>query len=377
MSASVRTLPGTEHHPQARIVLSSALTSGPSHAYLFHGPAGTGKRTVARSFAAELLAEGADDKKDVRLRVEHGTHPDLTWVRPSGAHVMRVEDVNEPVVAAATRTPFEASRRVFVLERVDTLNDQAANRMLKTLEEPPEFVHLILLTDALGRVMETVVSRCQLVRFEPLPAARIAAALEADGVPPARADACARLALGNAGRARYLASPAGEELRAEVEQVVTSALAGDGRGAEPWRPLLERAERRRFEAEEAAAAARERRVELEPKGRERRAIERELEEAAKRDGRRARTEALDLALSLIGLAFRDLACVAEGAPEAVLAADRAGALAEQARGRDPRRLREAVERCEDVRQALELNVMEDLALAALGFRLTALAGTPR
>jgi DNA polymerase III subunit delta' len=376
MSTRARNLPGTEDHPQSRIVLSSALASTPSHAYLFHGPAGTGKRRVARAFAAELLAEGVEDEEAVRLRVEHGTHPDLTWVRPSGAHVMRVEDVNEPVVAAATRTPFEANRRVFVLERVDTLNDQAANRMLKTLEEPPEFVHLIMLTDALGRVMETVVSRCQLVRFEPLPAARIAAALEADGVPPDRADACARLALGNAGRARYLASPDGEELRAEVEHIVASVLAGDGRGAEPWRPLLERAERRRFEAEETAAAARERRVELEPKGRERRAIERELEESAKREGRRARTEVLDLALSLTGLAFRDLACIAENAPEAVLAADRAGALAEQARGRDPRRLREAVERCEDVRQALELNVMEDLALAALGFRLAALAGTP-
>jgi DNA polymerase III subunit delta' len=370
------TLPGTEDHPQARIVLSSALASGPSHAYLFHGPAGTGKRGVARAFAAELLAEGAEDEAAVRLRVEHGTHPDLTWVRPSGAHVMRVEDVNEPVVAAATRTPFEARRRVFVLERVDTLNDQAANRMLKTLEDPPAFVHLILLTEALGRVMETVVSRCQLVRFEPLPAARIAAALEADGVPSDRAGACARLALGNAARARYLASPDGEELRAEVEHVVASALAGDGRGAEPWRPLLERAERRRFDAEEAAAAARERRIELEPKGRERRAIERELEEAAKRDGRRARTEVLDLALSLTGLAFRDLACIVEDAPETVLAADRSKALADQARGRDPRRLREAVERCEDVRQALELNVMEDLALAALGFRLAALAGTP-
>jgi len=376
MNTSVRMLPGTDDHPQARIVLSSALASGPSHAYLFHGPAGTGKRRVARAFAAELLAEGVEDEEAVRLRVEHGTHPDLTWVRPSGAHVMRVEDVNEPVVAAATRTPFEVQRRVFVLERVDTLNDQAANRMLKTLEEPPEFVHLILLTDALGRVMETVVSRCQLVRFEPLPAARIAAALEADGVSPDRADACARLALGNAGRARYLASPDGEELRAEVEHIVASVLAGDGRGAEPWRPLLERAERRRFEAEEAAAAARQRRVELEPKGRERRAIERELEESAKRDGRRARTEVLDLALSLTGLAFRDLACIAEDAPEAVLAADRAGVLAEQARGRDPRLLREAVERCEDVRQALELNVMEDLALAALGFRLAALVGTP-
>jgi DNA polymerase III subunit delta' len=374
---SAPVLAGTEDHPQARIVLSSALASGPSHAYLFHGPAGTGKRTVARSFAAELLAEGQDDPDAVRLRVQHGTHPDLTWVRPSGAHVMRVEDVNEPVVAAATRTPFEASRRVFVLERVDVLNDQAANRMLKTLEEPAAFVHLILLTEALGRVMETVVSRCQLVRFEPLPAARIAAPLEAEGVPAERARACARLALGNAARARYLASPAGEELRADVEHVVASALAGNGRGGEPWRPLLERAERRRLEAEDAAATERAERLELEPKGRERRAIERELEEAAKRDGRRARTEVLDLALSLTGLAFRDLVCLAEDAPGAVLAGDRSGSLAEQARGRDPRRVREAAERCEDVRQALELNVMEDLALAALGFRLTALVGAPR
>ena len=367
-------LAGTEDHPQARIVLSAALDAGPSHAYLFHGAAGTGKRTVARAFAAELLAEGQPDPDAVRLRVQHGTHPDLTWVRPSGAHVMRVEDVDQAVVAAATRTPFEAARRVFVLERVDTMNDEVANRLLKTLEDPAHFVHLILLTDSLGRVLETVVSRCQPVRFDPLPAARIAAGLEADGVPAEVAGACARLALGNAERARLLASPEGVELRAEVDAFAGAAL--DGEPGETWRPLLDRAERRRAEAEEAVAAAAVERLELEPKGRERKAIEKELEEAAKRDGRRARTEVLDLALTLTGLAFRDLVCLAEEAPEAVLASDRAPALAERARSRDPRRLREAAERCEEVRQALELNVSEDLALSALGLRLAALAGSP-
>jgi DNA polymerase III subunit delta' len=370
------TLAGTEDHPQARMVLSTALASGqPSHAYLFHGPAGTGKRTVARAFAAELLAEGAADPDEVRTRVMHGAHPDLTWVRPSGAHVMRVGDVEGPVVNAATRTPFEARRRVFVLERVDTMNDEVANRLLKTLEEPAAYVHLILMTDALGRVLETVISRCQLVRFEPLPAATIASHLMADGVPEERAEACARLALGNASRARYLASPEGEELRSEVEALVGAALSGGAAaGAEPWRPLLARAEAQGVAAEEAVALEAKRRLELEPKGRERKTIEKEFEEAAKRDGRRARRESLELSLTLAALAFRDLICIAEEAPEAVLALDRASALAEQARSRDPRRLREAAERCEDVRQALELNVMEDVALSALGFRLSALAG---
>ena len=368
-------LAGTEDHPQARIVLSTALASAPSHAYLFHGPAGTGKRTVARAFSAELLSEGADEPDGVRLRVAHGTHPDLTWVRPSGAHVMRVEDVAEPVVSGATRTPFEARRRVFVLEQADTLNDEAANRLLKTLEEPASFVHLILLTDAPGRMLETVVSRCQPVRFDPLPVTRIAERLEADGVPLKRARACARLSLGNAARARELASAEGEELREQVERFVSAALVGGEGHPDPWRPLLERAQARRLAVEEEVAVEAARRLELEPKGRERRALEREFEEAAKRDGRRALRESLELSLALAALTFRDLVCVAEGAPEAVLASDRTPALAERARSRDPRRLRAAAERCEDVRQSLELNVMEDLALSALGFRLAALTGS--
>ncbi|MEA2441304.1 MAG: polymerase subunit delta [Thermoleophilaceae bacterium] len=372
-------LPGTEEHPHARMVLGAALAAGePSHAYLFHGPPGTGKRTAARALAAELLAAGEPDSDAARRRVRAGTHPDLTWVKPTGAHVMRVSDVEEPVVSAATRTPFESSKRVFVLERADTMNDEVANRLLKTLEEPAEFVHLILLTDALGQVLETVVSRCQLVRFDPLSPERIAAVLEEEGVEAARAGACGRLALGNLTRARFLASEEGEALRADVERLVRACLAGEMReagGEEPWRPLLTRADARCDVAlEEVARAARDR-LENEPKGRDRKAMEREFEETAKRDGRRARTEVLELGLELMALSFRDLLCLAEGAPGAVLASDRAESLAGAARGRDARRLREAIERCEDARQALELNVTEDLALTALTLRLERLVGS--
>ena len=368
-------LAGTEDQPQARVTLGTALTSGPSHAYLFHGPAGSGKRTAARAFAAELLAEGDADPDGVRRRVGAGTHPDLTWVRPTGAAQMRAADVEGPVVGAASRTPFEARRRVFVLERVDTMNDTVANRMLKTLEEPATFVHLILLTDRLGLVLETVVSRCQPVRFDPLPPARVAEALEAEGVEAGRALACARLSAGNAERARLLATDDGEGLRGDAEAIVAGALAGGGLD-EPWRALLERAERSLEEAQQASAAQRERRLELEPKGRERKALERELEEAAKRDARRARTEVLDLGLQLAALGFRDLVAVAEDAPGAVLGADRVPALADRARGRDPRRLRECAERCEETRLSLQLNATEDLALTALGFRLASLVGEP-
>ena len=282
------TLAGTEDHPQARMVLSTALASGqPSHAYLFHGPAGTGKRTVARAFAAELLAEGAADPDAVRTRVMHGAHPDLTWVRPTGAHVMRVDDIEGPVVSAATRTPFEARRRVFVLERVDTMNDEVANRLLKTLEEPAAYVHLILMTDALGPGARdggvAAASWCASSRCRRRRSRRSSSA---EGVPAERAEACARLALGNAARARYLASDEGEALRGEVER----AGGGGARRAEPT-PAPSRGDRcsraprrRAIAAEEAVAEEAKRRLELEPKGRERKAIEKEFEESAKRDG---------------------------------------------------------------------------------------------
>jgi DNA polymerase-3 subunit delta' len=371
-------LPGTEDHPHARMVLGAALSGMPSHAYLFHGPTGTGKRTAARALAAELLAAGEADGDGARARVRAGTHPDLTWVRPTGAHEMRVSDVDEAVVGAATRTPFESSKRVFVLEGADTMSDAVANRMLKTLEEPPAYVHLILLTDALGQVLETVVSRCQLVRFDPLPAERIASVLSGEGVEPGRAGACGRLALGNLTRARFLASAEGEALREDVERMVLDALAGeerDVRAGEPWAPLLERAEGAGREAAAAVAALGKERLADEPKGRDRSAIEREFDDTAKRDGRRARTEVLDLGLELCALAFRDLVCVAERAEGAVLGSDRVEALAPAARGRDARRLRQAVERCEETRLSLALNVTEELALSALTVRLRRLVGS--
>jgi DNA polymerase-3 subunit delta' len=362
-------LPGTEHHPHAAVVLGAALPpeGDPSHAYLFHGPAGAGKRSVARAFAAELLADGAPDPASARARAESGAHPDLTWVRPSGAHDLLIEDIDEPVVGAAARTPFESRRRVFVIERVDTMNDQAANRMLKTIEEPPAYAHLLLLTDRPGEVMPTIASRCQPVRFDPLPEAEVIARLERSAVEPAHARACARLSLGDARRARELALGQGPNLRAASERFARAALSGE-MAERPWREVLAQARRR---GERAVAELDDQlAAELEVTARrDRRRRETEHTERTKRLDRRLRTETLDLGLSLASLWYRDVAVTALGDPDVALHADRRDQLAQDAEGADPVALRRASELVEDTRQRLSLNVTEDLACEALGYRL--------
>jgi len=364
-------LPATAAHPHARAVLGAALPpeGAPSHAYLLHGPAGAGKRDTARAFAALLLAEGAADPRDAARRATEGVHPDLTWVRPSGAAEMLVADIDQPVVAAATRTPFESSRRVFVIERAETMNDATANRMLKTLEEPPPFAHLLLLTDRLGDVLATIRSRCQLVRFEAPSVAVLAQRLGRRGVGPQAADACARLGLGDGERALQLALGDGPALRHSAESFARAALHGRT-GERPWVALLARAGDRGT----AAATGVEERLTADlpflPRKEQARA-KRDAGEAAKRSGRRARTDALDQALQLVGLWFRDVAMVGDGAAELVHASDRREALAQDAAAlTDSHPARAAVAHVDETRAALRLvNATEELALEALAYRL--------
>lgn len=358
-----------DHHPHARAVLAPALVPGAcaSHAYLFHGPGGAGKRSAARAVAAELLTAGSNDPVGARSRVISGAHPDLTWVKPSGAHEMLVSDVDGPVIAAASRTPFESSRRVFVIERIDELGEEAANRMLKTLEEPASFVHLILLTDRLVEVLPTIRSRCQLVRFEAPSAEAVAARVQALGVGADTALACARLSLGDAERARELATDDGAGLRAGAEKFSRAVLEGEVSSRRPWLELLAavRAHGEATASKLESLASKD--LELYPR-KERQRIQTEWSDRIRRSRRRAETATLDLALQLVTLWFRDLACLAWGAGELVRHADRPQQLAADA-GVDPRRLGAAVDLVEDTRLRFALNVSEELACEALAYRL--------
>lgn len=342
-------LRSTEHQPRARLALTAALESGPSHAYLFRGPRGAGKRAAARDFAAEVLATAANDPEDARRRalLDPSPHPDLVWLAPKGAQHL-VEEVRERVIRAAAYRPYEGGKRVFVIEAAEAMRDESQNALLKTLEEPPEFVHLVLLSSEPAALLETIASRCQPVEFAPLPAEAVEAQLDGD---PAEVAAAARLSGGDVELARLLLSERGRGLRER-------AVAMD------WGATLKEAE---AAGEDAEAAAREA-LEAEKEAGLKRSA-RDIADAAKRAGRRRRTELLDLGLALAAAWFRDLAATASGAEAVAHNRDRLDQLRARAAGLDPAAARRAAELVQDTRRRLDLNVSEELALEALSFRL--------
>jgi DNA polymerase-3 subunit delta' len=355
----------TEHQPRARVALAAALRAGPSHAYLFRGPRGSGKRAAARAFAAEILADGAADPEDARRRalLDPSPHPDLVWLLPRGAQHL-VEEVRERVIRGAAYRPFEGRKRVFVIERAEAMRDESQNALLKTLEEPAHFAHLVLVTAEPEVLLETIVSRCQQVDFAALPPEAVQEALAGSGAGAEELGAAARLAGGDIERAGFLVSEHGRRIRAEAEACARAARAGEVAAA-PWSALLDGAEAvgEEASAQVLAAAAEDEVPGLRPRSR------RETEEEAKRVGRRRRTEVLDLGLELCAAWFRDLGAVAAEAPEVVFNRDRAAELEADAAGLDPRQARQAVELVADTRRRLDLNVSEELALEALFFRL--------
>ena len=257
---------------------------------------------------------------------------------------------------------------MFVIEDADELNDQAANRMLKTLEEPPSFAHLILLTSRPGEVLPTIASRCLPVRFDAPPVDQIAARLERQGIEPIR-----RRRLRPA-RARRRGARAG----ARARRGTGAARRRRGRRARRVArrdrgPALDRAARPRARRGARAGAGIERALDDELSFsivKDHARLRREAAERGKRAARRAQTAALDRGLAIVGLWLRDVACVADGVPELVHHSDRRPQLEEDAaRGHGAARLRAAQDLVEATRASLQFNPNEELALDALGSRL--------
>jgi DNA polymerase-3 subunit delta' len=194
---------GVIGHHGVTNVLSRDVAS-PAHAYLFVGPMGVGKAQVARRFASGILC-GADDA--CRRRVMRGLHPDVVLVEPDGRSAITVEQARN-TVALANLAPIEGDRKIFILEEGGSMNDEAANALLKTLEEPTASTIFIVVAESEDDLPETVASRCRTVVFGRVSEVDIATGLIAREVDAERAEQAARISGGRPGLAISLATRA-------------------------------------------------------------------------------------------------------------------------------------------------------------------------
>jgi len=298
-----------------------AAAKAPVHAYLLVGPAGSGKRALARGFAAEVLATpqatGDDRERHVRLALAE-QHPDLRVVEPEGMTFRKGEA--ERMVRHATLAPVEGGRKVVVALGCEFMEDEAAGYLLKIVEEPPASTVFVLLANEVVPELVTIASRCVRIEVHSLAATSIAERLVAEGVEPERAEAAAAAAAGDMERARTLASDDRLALRHRAWREVPRRLDGTGARAaevvaelegmigEALVPLQQR------QAAEAAAVE-EQVAQFGLRG----AGKRETETRHRREVRRFRMAELRFGLATLAAAYRDaLAAGAAGLPSSAL-----------------------------------------------------------
>jgi DNA polymerase III subunit delta' len=365
----------------AAAVLRGEPATGMTHAWLFTGPPGSGRSVAARAFAAALLCpDGGCGQCPSCHQVRAGTHADLLLVRPDGLSYGVRQTRN--LVLRAAGAPSGGRWRVVLFEDADRATEQAANALLKAIEEPVPRTVWLLCAPSAEELVTTIRSRCRLVVLRTAPAEAIAGVLSREGVDPARALAAARAAQGHIGRARRLATDSEAAQRRDEVLAVPPRLAGIGPALSAAAALVKAAE-----AEATAISA-----ELDQPERDalRRAFGegstgkgvakairgsagamKDLEDRQKSRATRMKRDALDRALLDLAAFYRDVLAVQLGA-----AVDLASAGHEP----DVRRLAEAsppeatVRRIEAVmacRERLELNVAPLLAVEELTLALAA------
>ena len=213
----------------------SAASGRSSHAYLFLGGAGAGKRLIANTFAKALQCEGekrpCDSCKSCHA-FNHGNHPDVIYFQPlKNGKTYTIEDVREQLLETVDLKPFQYEKKIYIIEKADTLNIQSQNALLKTLEEPPAHAVFLLLAERAEAFLPTILSRVVAMKIRPLSAETIADYLMQAGHLAEESHILSAYAQGRIGQALELVEDEGfREMRQDILgklEVLPSMSEGD------------------------------------------------------------------------------------------------------------------------------------------------------
>lgn len=233
----------------------AALRTGKlSHAYLISGASGSGKKTFVRSMAAALLCERKSitpcGKCASCVKILSGNHPDFIWLKQQKPTVIRVDEVREQLVETIQVFPHYGSYKIYVIDQAELMNASGQNAILKTLEEPPEYGLIFLLTEKPEALLETIRSRCVGIEMENLPDSVIRKALKDKGFDDNIINEASAYARGNLGKAEDIAS--GGEQKILKDKI--AAVLADVRSMDAFEINQTAKELKEFEKNEALEA---------------------------------------------------------------------------------------------------------------------------
>lgn len=208
---------------QIREHLQNALSTGKvSHAYIINGEKSSGKEFIAKVFAMALQCETEENRPCQECRscrqALSGNHPDIIRVVHEKPNTISVDDIRAQVNGDVVIKPYSGKYKVYILSEAEKMTAQAQNALLKTLEEPPEYAVIMLLTSNLNALLPTILSRCVVLDMKPVPDEIVRRYLCSQlQVPDYKAEVCVAFARGNIGKAKALATSEDfEKVKAEA-----------------------------------------------------------------------------------------------------------------------------------------------------------------
>jgi DNA polymerase-3 subunit delta' len=350
-------------------------TDSVSHAYLFVGPTGSGKKTAARALACALFCDDGGCGSCSSCRRAHTmTHPDLHILRPEGVAEYLIAQVRD-VIHDVHLKPIEAPYKVYVFDDVGRLKGEAANAFLKTLEEPPADVIVVLIADDYDDVLPTIASRCQVVRFAPVATATARAlVIERTGAGADEAKAALAATAGVIPRAiELLRSPGRQSARVTILGVLKRLAVMDGHDVLlAAREVLSEVRAPVEEVKSAQVGELEEAREFLTRG-----AASDVEKRHKRELTAREREGVTELMSVTESWLRDCLVMARGAAELVDNADAADATAEIAAVLSVPAAVRALDAVGTARSRIAYNVSPQLAVEAMLFDIQEVLRCPR